>query len=258
VAPLPSGDAPNPPLSPLLCVPPLSDTPPPPPCCSNAPAAVNHGAQFSFALGTGDWSFAGSSPCPGGVSTCYNVESVSVSVDSGASVSSSFSWSGSALTVSPTVSGRLGPLSVTYTVVVRQHQEQTLSRQVNYQVNYDCCDCYDENGCCGSSRRPECGCCDTLCCQTEYYQARVDLGTTSFTASATLLLLPTGVTVQTQPSSAYTAATTTNVAVTLQLQPAVTLTSGHPFTAEMTSVSESGTSSRQCARDAPAFACRAL
>jgi hypothetical protein len=56
----------------------------------------------------------------------------------------------------------------------------------------------------------------------------------------TLLLLPTGVTVHTQPASTYTAASTTNVAVTLQLAPAVAVTSGHPFTAEKTSVSESG------------------
>jgi len=59
-------------------------------------------------------------------------------------------------------------------------------------------------------------------------------------ASASLLLLPTGVIVHSQPASSYTAASTTNVVVVLQLAPAVTVTSGHPFTAEMTSVSESG------------------
>ena len=165
---------------------------------------MNHGAQFSFALGTGDWTFQGSNPCTGSVSTCYTVTSVSVSVDSGASVSSSHSLgSGGAVTVSPTISNRLGPVSVTYTVEVQQYEEQTL----------------------------------------EETPSRVDLGSTSLTVSGTLLLLPTGVAIQTQPSSAYTAATATNVAVTVQLQPAVTLTSGHPFTAEMTSVSELGTSS---------------
>jgi hypothetical protein len=137
------------------------------------------------------------------------VESVSVSVDSGASVSSSYSWSGSgssALTVSATVSNRLGPVTVTYVVVVRRYEEQTFTH-------------------------PETG---------EPYQDRANLGTTSMNAAATLLLLPTGVTVHTQPASSYTAASTTNVVVTLQLAPAITVTSGHPFTAEMTSVFESG------------------
>lgn len=178
--------------------------------CSNAPASIDTGVQYSFAIGTDDWSFSGSSPCAwgGDVSTCYNVESVSVSVDSGASVSSSHTWSGSgsrALTVSATVSNRLGPVTVTYVVVVRRYEEQTL---------------VDGND--------------------NPYQERVDLGTTSMSAAATLLLLPTGVTVHTQPASSYTAASTTNVVVTLQLAPAITVTSGHPFTAEMTSVSESG------------------
>lgn len=183
------------------------------------------------------------------------MESVSVNVNSGASVSSSWSWSGSGsrtLTVSATVSNRLGPVSVTYAVVVRQHQEQTLSRQVNYQdyrychYSWDYSDPYNE-----PYPRPvygrvsQCGCCDTLCCVTEYYQGRVDMGTTSMSATANLLLLPTGVTVHTQPSSSVTAASTTNIAVTLQLVPAVTVTNGHPFTAEKTSVSESGTAARR-------------
>ncbi len=144
---------------------------------------------------------------------------MSVTVNNGASVTSSYSWSGSSsrtLTVSVTVSNRLGPVSVTYAVVVRQYQEQTLSQQASYQ----------DNG-------------ETIY-YTEYYQARVDMGTTSMSATATLLLLPTGVTVHTQPASSVTAASTTNIAVTLQLTPAVAVTNGHPFTAEKTSVSESG------------------
>jgi hypothetical protein len=210
------------------------------PCHSNAPASVNSGSQYSFSVGTGDWSFAGSSPCPGGVSTCYNVETVSVSVSNGASLSSSHTWSGSTLTVSATVSNRLGPVSVTYVVVVRRYQEQTLQRQVNYNVYHEC-HVYDYWGDYqGYYRDPYCDCCDSVCCTTENYQARVDVGTTSMSASASLLLLPTGVTVYAQPASSYTAATTTTVSVTLQLAPAVEVTSGHPFTAEMTSVSKSG------------------
>ena len=185
---------------------------------------MNPGVQYSFHVGTSDWAFSGSSPCPGGVSDCYTVHSVSVSVDNGASVSSSWTWGGSGnpvLTVTQTVSNRLGPVSVSYTVVVRRWQEQTLTRQVNY---------LDENN-------------DEQCCISEDYQDRVYVGETPMSASASLLLLPTGVSVLTQPSSAYTAATTTSVSVTLQLAPAVPVTNGHPFTAEMTSASESGTAS---------------
>jgi hypothetical protein len=220
------------------------------PLCSNAPASVNSGTQYSFALGTNDWSFSGSSSCPSGVSTCYNVESVSVAVNSGASVSSSFTWSGSSsrtLTASATVSNRLGPVSVTYTVVVRQYEEQTLSRQASNQVNNYCHYSWDYSDPDRTpypypiyGRHPNCGCCETIY-YTENYQARVDLGTTSMSATANLLLLPTGVTVYTQPASSVTAASTTNIAVTLQLSPAVTVTNGHPFSAEKSSVSESGT-----------------
>jgi hypothetical protein len=209
--------------------------------CRNAPASVNHGTQYTFALGTSDWSFSGSSSCPSGVSTCYNVESVSITVDSGASVSSSYSWSGSSsrtLTVSATVSNRLGPVSVTYAVVVRQYEERTLSQQASYQDYYYCHYTYS-NGEPVYGRVSACGCCETIY-YTQYYQSRVDLGTTSMSATANLLLLPTGVTVYTQPASSVTAASTTNIAVTLQLSPAVTVTNGHPFTAEKTSVSESG------------------
>ena len=192
---------------------------------SNAPASVDSGSQYSFSVGTGDWSFAGSSPCPDGTSTCYNLNSASVSVNNGASVSSSHTWSGSAsrsLTVSATVSNRLGPVSVTYQVIVQRYQEENLLCHVYYYYN-------DEWNYQGYFRDPYCGCCE-----------RVNQGTTTMSASATLLLLPTGVTVYAQPASSYTAATTTTVSVTLQLAPAVEVTSGHPFTAEMTSVSKSG------------------
>jgi hypothetical protein len=211
--------------------------------CRNAPASVSTGAQYSFNLGTSSWSFTGSSPCPGGVSTCYNVDPVTISADNGASASSSSSWSGSSsrvLSISATISNRLGPVTVTYTVVVYQYQETTLSQQVNYQDYYYCHYSYDEDWNPIYGRHPNCGCCETLCCTTQYYQARVHSATSSMSASASLLLLPTGVTVHSQPASSYTAASTTNVVVTLQLAPAVTVTSGHPFTAEMTSVSESG------------------
>lgn len=217
------------------------------PCHSNAPASVNSGSQYSFSVGTGDWSFAGSSPCPGGVSTCYNVESVSVTASNGASVSSSYTWSSSTLTVSATVSNRLGPVSVTYVVVVRRYAEETLQRQVNYAACH-LCHVYDQwDNYLGYYRDcGYCGCCDSVCCTTENYQARVDKGTTQMSASATLLLLPTGVTVYAQPASSYTAATTTTVSVTLQLAPAVEVTTGHPFTAEMTSVSKSGADETKC------------
>ncbi len=198
---------------------------------------MNSGAQYSFSVGTSDWTFSGSSPCPGGVSDCYTLESVSVSVDNGASISSSHTWGGSssrALTVTQTVSNRLGPVSLSYVVVVRRYQEQTLQRQVNYLTNYEC----DIDGV--VARHADCPYGESVCCTTENYQDRVDLGTTSMSASASLLLLPTGVSVLTQPASSYTAATTTAVSVTLQLAPAVTVTSGHAFTAEMTSASESG------------------
>jgi hypothetical protein len=211
--------------------------------CRNAPASVNTGAQYSFTLGTSSWSFSGSSPCPSGVSTCYNVDSVTVSANNGASASSSYSWSGGdskVLSISATISNRLGPVTVTYAVVVERYQETTLSQQVNYQANYYCHYGYDEYWNELYGRHPNCGCCETLCCTTQYYQARVHSGTSSMSASASMLLLPTGVTVHSQPASSYTAASTTNVVVTLQLAPAFTVTSGHPFTAEMTSVSESG------------------
>lgn len=212
---------------------------------SNAPSSVNSGAQYSFSIGTSDWSFSGSSPCPGGVSDCYTLQSVSVSVDNGASISSSHTWGGSegrALTVTQTVSNRLGPVSLSYAVVVRRYQEQTLQRQVNYNAHYEC-HYTDGDGNGQYGRHPDCGCCESVCCTTENYQGRVDIGTTSMTASASLLLLPTGVSVLTQPTSTYTAATTTAVSVTLQLAPAVTVISGHPFTAEMSSASESGIAS---------------
>lgn len=96
---------------------------------------MNTGTAYSFNLGTDDWSFVGSSPCPAGVESCYEVQTVSVTVNNGASVtSSSHSWGGSvgrALSVSVTVSNRLGPVSVTYAVTVRQYEEQTLSRDVS-------------------------------------------------------------------------------------------------------------------------------
>lgn len=155
------------------------------------------------------WSYAGSTPCPGGVETCYSVHSVSVAVDSGASVTSSHSWSSGVLAVSATVSSRLGPVSVTYTVVVKQYEEQTID---------------------AGTDNP--------------YQARVEVSTSSMSVSAAILVLPTGVSVLTQPSSAYTAASTTAVAVTLRLSPAVPLTGGHPFSAEMVAVSESGACAR--------------
>ena len=216
--------------------------------CRNAPASVNTGAQYSFTLGTSSWSFSGSSPCPGGVSTCYNVDPVSVSANNGASVSSSSSWSGSGsrvLSVSATISNRLGPVTVTYSVTVHQYVETQLSQQVNYQDYYYCHYTYDEYDNPVYGRHPNCGCCETLCCTTQYYQARVHSSSSPLSASASLLLLPTGVTVHSQPASSYTAASTTNVVVTLRLAPALTVTSGHPFTAEMTSVSESGAMLRE-------------
>ena len=51
--------------------------------CSNQPASNLVASQFSFAIGY-SWSFNGASPCPGGSSTCYNVESVGVSPSDGA------------------------------------------------------------------------------------------------------------------------------------------------------------------------------
>jgi hypothetical protein len=125
---------------------------------------------------------------------------------------------------------------MTYSVAVESFQEQTLSRQVNYQARQVCWDdYYGEYG-----RWEHCDCCDTLCCQTEYYQDRVATGTTSMSASASMLLLPTAVSVLSQPSSSYTAASTTSISVTLQLTPAVQITNGHPFSAQMTAVHESG------------------
>jgi hypothetical protein len=94
---------------------------------------------------------------------------------------------------------------VTYTVVVKQYEEQTINPET-------------ENA----------------------YQDRVEVSTSSMSVSASILLLPTGVSVLTQPSSAYTAASTTAVTVTLRLSPAVILTDGHPFAAEMVAVMESG------------------
>jgi hypothetical protein len=211
---------------------------------------VNTGASYSFNLGTGDWSFSGSSPCPGGVSTCYNVVNLnpaSVSVSSGASVSSSYSWSGSStkvLTGSATVSNRLGPVTVTYTVNVNRYEEETLSQQNSYTCHYECYDCVEDG--CYVARHSSCAYGDT-CYYTSYYQDRVFKGTTSMSVSHTLLLLPTGFTVYSQPASTYTAASTTNVAVTLQLLPAVVVVSGHPFSVAMASVSESGVLCRSCA-----------
>jgi hypothetical protein len=174
---------------------------------------VSPGTQYSFTVGTGDWSFPGISPCSG-TSTCYNIHSVTVTVDNGATVSSSsHSWGGSAspvLTISATLTDRLGPVSVSYQVVVRRYQEE---------VGTTCCDG------------------DGL----EYnYNYQSHQGDTSMSDSKNVLLLPTGLSVHTAPSSSYTAASTTNVAVTLQLSPAYTVTTGHPFTAEMTAVSKAG------------------
>ena len=163
--------------------------------------------------------FSGSSPCPNDQSTCYDVQSVSASASSAASVSSSHSWGGSAsgtLSVSATVSNRLGPVTMTYTVVVSTYEEQTLSRQVQVGEDYE----------------------------TEYYQDRVHTGDVAMSASVAMLLLPTSVTVQSQPSSSYVAATTTNIEVTLELQPAVQLTSGHSFAAAVDDVTESGAVAR--------------
>jgi hypothetical protein len=81
---------------------------------------------------------------------------------------------------------------------------------------------------------------DPQCCVPEAYQERVPQSPTTLSASATLLLLPTGLSVHSQPAASYTAASTTNVAVTLQLLPAVAVISGHPFSVAMASVSESG------------------
>ena len=81
---------------------------------------------------------------------------------------------------------------------------------------------------------------DPQCCVPEAYQGRVPQSPTTLSASATLLLLPTGLSVHSQPAASYTAASTTNVAVTLQLLPAVAVISGHPFSVAMASVSESG------------------
>ncbi len=155
--------------------------------------------------------------------------------------SSSFTWSGGiskVLTVSATVSNRLGPVSVTYTVAVQRYEEQQQSRQVPYSCDY-ACEFWNGEEYVYQRNAYHCGCCDT-CYSTEYYMARVPQGVTSMSVAHTLLLLPTGVTVYAQPASTYTSASTTNVAVTLQLVPAVTVTSGHLFSAEKTSVSESG------------------
>jgi hypothetical protein len=50
---------------------------------SNQPASNLVASQFSFAIGY-SWSFSGPSPCPGGSSTCYTVESVGLSLSDGA------------------------------------------------------------------------------------------------------------------------------------------------------------------------------
>ncbi len=89
---------------------------------------------------------------------------------------------------------------------------------------------------------------DPQCCVPEAYQERVPQSPTTLSASATLLLLPTGLSVHSQPAASYTAASTTNVAVTLQLLPALAVTSGHPFAIAMASVSESGVPPRQAYR----------
>ena len=152
-----------------------------------------------------------------------------------------WNWGGAggSLTVSPTISSRLGPVTASYSVTVRQYNEYAVANYACNSCNYGCEPCYydyDQTCCTYASNCNECG---QYVSGYSYYR---DGGSpTTMSASKQLLLLPSGASIYTQPSSSYTAASTTSVTVTFRLNPVLTVVSGYTgFSAEFVVVNEQG------------------
>jgi hypothetical protein len=157
--------------------------------------------------------------------------------------------------VSPTISSRLGPVTASYSVTVRQYNEYAVANYVCNTCQYGCYPCdyyYDwyscgEDTCYGYIPHQTCGCvtaCNTANCGqtlTGYSYYRDGGSPTTMSASKQLLLLPSGASIYTQPSSSYTAASTTSVSVTFRLNPVLTVVSGYTgFSAEFVVANEQG------------------